>query len=326
MSGMKFRGFSAIALGIAVCAMVAAPAEARRGGSFGSRGSRTAEAPPATATAPNQAAPVQRTMTERQNPTSGAQNPAGAASSPAAPAPNKAGSMAKGLLGGLVAGGLIAMLLGGGLGALAGSGLLTALMQIALIGGIVWIALRLFRRRPVLAPAGVSGTSNVSAFSSNPHPETGPAIFDKPAQNFGSTSLPSRDLEITMADKQDFERLLGEVQDAFSREDYSALRALTTPEVMSYLAEELSQNATKGLRNEVSATELLEAEIAEAWSEGDVDYATIAMQYHSVDILRDRTSGAVVQGSADEPTRTTELWTFVRDARNPWRLSAIQEA
>ena len=95
---------------------------------------------------------------------------------------------------------------------------------------------------------------------------------------------------------------------------------------MSYLAEELSQNATKGVRNDVSGTQLLEAEVAEAWSEGNADYATIAMQYHSIDILRDRTSGAVVEGDPTQLTRTTELWTFVRDSRNPWRLSAIQEA
>ena len=91
---------------------------------------------------------------------------------------------------------------------------------------------------------------------------------------------------------------------------------------MCYLAEEMSQNATRGQRNEVSGTGLLEVEVAEAWT----DYATIAMRYQSIDVMRDRNSGAVVKGDPDHPTTTIELWTFVRDGRSDWRLSAIQQA
>lgn len=328
MTGMKFRKLSVIALGVGIFSMAAMPADARRGGSFGSRGARTAAPPPTTATAPNQAAPVQRTMTERPAAPNAAQNPAAATNPRQTMAtPGKSGGMAKGLLGGLVAGGLIAMLMGGGFGALAGSGMLAALLQIALIGGAVWLALRLFRRRPALAPAGMPGASNLSTFGSSPLANKSQwAGFGKTMPSAGFAQVQSRDIEITNADKQAFERLLGEVQDAFSREDYAALRVATTPEVMSYLAEELSQNATRGVRNDVSGTVLLNAEIAEAWNEGNADYATIAMQYQSIDILRDRTSGAIVEGDPTQPTLTTEIWTFVRDSRNPWRLSAIQAA
>lgn len=328
MTGKTFRGFSAIAMGMAVFVMVATPADARRGGSFGSRGGRTAAPPPATMTAPNQVAPVQRSMTGSQAAPNRMQNPSAAANArPGMTAPGKAGGLAKGLLGGLVAGGLIAMLMGGGFGALAGSGLLMALMQAALIGGLIFLALRMFRRRPALAAAGAPGVANVSPFEADPSAMTPqPTGFAKAVHGHGAAPVRTRSLTITMADQEAFERLLGEVQQAFSSENYAALRACTTPEVMSYLAEELSENATTGLRNDVSGTELLEAEVAEAWSEGDADYATIAMKYQSIDILRDRTTGAIVQGNPTQPTRATELWTFVRDSRAPWRLSAIQEA
>lgn len=320
MSGMKFRNIGAIAMSLAVFVMATAPAEARRGGSFGSRGSRTAAAPPPTATAPNQVAPVQRTMTEKQAaaPTA-AQN-----ARPAMGAPNRFGGLAKGLIGGLIAGGLIGMLLGNGFGALNGSGILMALLQMALIGGLVWFGLRMFRRRrPALASAGAP---NMTAFTAAPFNEAPQARSSAPAkpQYFAESS--SRDLAITMNDKTGFERLLTEVQAAFSREDYAGLRACTTPEVMSYLAEELSQNATQGQRNDVSGTELLNAEVAEAWSEGDSDYATIAMEYQSIDVMRDRNSGALIEGDPAHPTRVTELWTFVRNAPQPWRVSAIQQA
>jgi predicted lipid-binding transport protein (Tim44 family) len=41
--------------------------------------------------------------------------------------------------------------------------------------------------------------------------------------------------------------------------------------------------------------------------------------------MRDRQTGAVVEGDPDRPTTTTELWTFVRRPGEPWKLSAIQE-
>ena len=97
----------------AVAVMIASPADARRGGSAGSRGSRTAIAPPVTKTAPNQAAPVQRTMTDKPAP---GQANAAATRPGAANSPNRFGNMAKGLIGGLVMGGLIGMLLGNGFG------------------------------------------------------------------------------------------------------------------------------------------------------------------------------------------------------------------
>ena len=261
MIGTKFRTAGALAMSLAVAVMIASPADARRGGSAGSRGSRTAIAPPVTKTAPNQAAPVQRTMTDKPAP---AQANAAAARPGAANSPSRFGNMAKGLIGGLVMGGLIGMLLGNGFGALAGSGMLMALLQIALIGGLIWFGLKMFRRRSPLAPAGMPTSSQYSAN----------AFTGAPQQPFSASAFPTRPVEpqtheiaITREDQQSFERLLTDVQDAFGREDYAQLRAYTTPEIMSYLAEELSQNATKGQRNEVSATELLDAEVAEAWSE-----------------------------------------------------------
>jgi predicted lipid-binding transport protein (Tim44 family) len=104
------------------------------------------------------------------------------------------------------------------------------------------------------------------------------------------------------------------------------LRARTTPEVMSYFAEELSQNATRGLRNEVSDVRLLQGDLAEAWREGERDYATVAMRYESRDVMRERESGRIVSGEPERPSETTEIWTFTRAPGEPWKLAAIQEA
>lgn len=319
MTGFKFRYVGTLAMGLAVCVMLAPPADARRGGSFGSRGARTHSAPTTTATAPNRVAPVQRSMTESPKTTQAA----GPAAQAGRPAPAKTGGMAKGLIGGLIAGGLIGALLGNGFGGLAGSGFLMALLQIALIGGLIWFALRLFRRKPALATAQGGAGAMASPFMAAVPPA--PA---EPARAFafasGSVAPQSEDIPIDQADREAFERLLVEVQDAFGHEDYAALRERTTPEVMSYFAEELSQNATGGRRNAVSGTTLIEADVSEAWREGSTDYATIAMRYESIDVMLDRNSGVVIEGDATRPTQTTELWTFARETRGAWRLSAVQ--
>ena len=58
-SGLAAAFGVALALGM----LIADPADARRGGSFGSRGTRTYSQPRSTSTAPGYVPPVQRSMT-----------------------------------------------------------------------------------------------------------------------------------------------------------------------------------------------------------------------------------------------------------------------
>lgn len=318
MNRAAMRITSVLGMALVAALLVSGPADARRGGSFGSRGMRTYNAPPPTRTAPKETAPVQRSMTAP--PKTAAQTPTAAGAATQAPGRGGLfGGMGGGLLGGLVAGGLLGALLGHGFGGL-GAGLANTLMQVALIGGVAWLLMFLFRRRPAAAPAGFGQTS---AFAGAAAP-----AYDPPPS--GSVTPPaaavSNDIGLTQADRDTFERLLAEVQDAFGREDYPGLRERTTPEVMSYLSEELSQNATQGRRNQVSGTRLLQADVSEAWREVDTDFATVALRYESLDVMVDRQSGAVLSGDADTPTETTELWTFARGYGETWKLSAIQEA
>jgi len=315
-------------LSVILVVALASPAEARRGGSFGSRGMRTYQAAPPTRTSPQATAPVERTMTappKAAQPAAAA--PASAAGATAAqPRRGMFGGMGGALLGGLVAGGLIGMLMGNGWGGL-GAGLGNTLMQLALVGLAGWMLYALFRRRrPAAAMAGMGESRYVPEAPTLGAGRGFAGMNPAPSEAFVPTAAAAVDIGLVQADRDDFERLLTEVQDAFGREDYAALRERTTPEIMSYLSEELSTNATQGRRNEVTATRLLQADVAEAWREGDTDYSTAAMRYESIDVMRDRQSGAVVEGDPARATETTELWTFVREPGAPWKLSAIQEA
>ena len=132
-------------------------------------------------------------------------------------------------------------------------------------------------------------------------------------------------LEIKGEDFDTFERLLGDVQTAYGREDLTALRAHLTPEMLSYYAEELSENASRGVVNQISDVKLLQGDLAEAWREGDKEYASVAMRYSLIDRYVDRATGRSSDGN-DAPQEATEVWTFTPAQGGRWLLSAIQQA
>ena len=77
------------------------------------------------------------------------------------------------------------------------------------------------------------------------------------------------------------------------------------------------------LVNRVTDVKLLQGDLAEAWREGDTDYATVAMKFALKDSMIERAGGHTVEGG--EPSEVTELWTFMRARGGNWMLSAIQQ-
>ena len=116
--------------------------------------------------------------------------------------------------------------------------------------------------------------------------------------------------------------MLGELQAAYSTEDLNGLRSRATPEIVSYVAEELAANASKGVVNKISDVKLVQGDLAEAWREGDTDYATVAMRFSFLDQMVERNGGRVVEGG---PGEATEVWTFMRKRGGRWLISAIQQ-
>lgn len=333
------RVLATVAVASIVMLTVVDLAEARRSGSgFGSRGSRTFSAPPVTRTAPADATPINRTMTPQTNQgQTGAQQNMGQAARPGAQQQRPGGlfgGFAGSMLGGLALGGLIGMMMGTGFGGMAG--MLGMILQMALIAGAVMLALRFFRgRQPAAAgysprqATGYSGASPMQGFGTQGQGSGMPSF--KIPQIGGGRAEPARqatesndEIGVGEDDLNQFESMLKQVQAAYAAEDYATLRKLTTPEAMSWLAEELSDNATKGLKNEVSDVQLVQGDVAEAWNEDGDDYATVAMRYESIDVTRDRATGRVVEGDPDQPTETVELWTFLRKRGGYWQVSAIQ--
>ena len=310
-----------MALAMPVMIVMSSVVDARPGGggSFGSRGSRTFSAPPSTATTPNAAQPMQRTITQP-----GVKAPA------AAPAGggffNRPGM---GMLGGLAAGflgaGLLGMMFGGGL--FSGLGSLSSIFGLIIQLGLIYLVVRFAmswwqRRNAGNAPAYANAQAG-------PQPTQG---YQAPQQNartgfgFGMGSGSAQPpLEITPDDYDAFERLLGEVNEAWSNEDLNKLHTLATPEMVSYFTQDLAENSGRGRVNKVTDVKLLQGDLAEAWREGPTDYATLGLRFGLVDKTLDRASGKVVEGS-ETPIEATEVWTFQRRSGGNWELSAIQQA
>ena len=206
------------------------------------------------------------------------------------------------------------MLFGGGMFSGIGglSSILGLLLQIGLIVLVVRLAMSWWQRRQI-ASAAFAG-ANVSPAA--------PGGFGS-AMGFGLGSG-SAPLEILPADYETFERLLGEIQAAWSNEDVAKLHTLATPETVSYFTRDLEQNRARNVVNKVSDVKLLQGDLAEAWREGDTDYASVAMRYSLVDKTLERGSGRLVEGG-EQPEEVTEVWTFVRPRGGNWELSAIQQ-
>ena len=282
-------------------------AAAGSGSSSGSRGSRTYSAPPPTATAPSTAAPMQRSATPQAAPNRAPT----AAAAPAAGGFLSRNPIMAGMLGGLIGVGLGGMLFGGGffngLSGMGMSGMLGLLIQVVIVAFIArWLYTR-FVRRP--ATAG------------------GPEIMDRSANDGalqGANAPVAPPVVIGPQDYAAFEQILQGVQTAWSAQDIHTLQTLATPEMAGYFNDQLSDMASRGHRNTVTAVHLEQGDLSEAWAEPGREYATVAMRFSMIDATYDST-GRVINGNPTTRTQSTEIWTFMRTAGGRWILSAIQQ-
>lgn len=303
-----------LALAAALAVTAAPVVEARPGGgggSFGSRGSRTYSPPAGTATSPGATAPIQRSQTA---PSPGMSNPGMQA--------NSGRRFGGGFFAGLLGAGLLGALVGGGFfGGLGGiASFLGLLLQIGLLVGLAMLVVSFFRRRQAGGPAMAANTpysrSNLNGAGQDAGTMGGMGLGG------GSAAPQGQPVAIQPADYEAFERTLNEVQTAYGREDLSTLRRVATPEMVGYFDEELRANAQRGVVNRISDVKLLQGDLSEAWREGPVEYATVAMRFSLKDETFDRSTQRVVENG---PTEAKEFWTFARERGGAWLLSAIQQ-
>jgi predicted lipid-binding transport protein (Tim44 family) len=295
-------------------------AEARAGGSYrlggggsfmsqGSRGSQTFNY--------NGAAPLQRSITPQTRPTT-----------PYGTAPSYGYGynhpFLTGLFGGLFGSWIGSLLfphwgMGWGVGSMFGS-----VFSWLILLGLIWFVFRLFSGRR-MATFGGPGTG--MGFGGMGF---GGAPFGGQQAALGSSAPRLTTIGVTASDYQEFEDILKGVQTAWSNGDLSALRRYTTPEMLSYFAEQLAENQSQGVVNRVEDVELLKGEVREAWDEGAMQYATALLQWRARDYtarsdIHAGTGEIIVDGDPAHPSEAREMWTFARSPGGRWLLSAIQQ-
>lgn len=295
----------------ATVGLAVAPADARVGSksSIGSRGSKTYTAPPSTNTAPGGGSTINRSITQPSKSTAATQT------ANAAQQTSRFGGFKGLLLGGLIGAGLASLF-----GAGAFASVLGFILQTALIIGLVMLVVSFFRNRsagtqPAMATAGASRSGS------------GPQQNAYRASSGGGGGS-AAGLALGQADFSAFERLLVNIQSSYGQNDVDKLGEMVTPEMLSYFAQELDENARRGVINDVSNVKLLQGDLAESWNEPGVEYATVAMRYSLLDAEIEARTGRVVSGSKDQPQEVTEIWTFRRPTGGrpeQWELSAIQQ-
>jgi len=347
------------------------------GSSFGSRGSRTADAPmertltlpsspsprvaappPAPSAAPRpgnvEAQPLQPGLQPGlQQPGMRAPAMAGAGAGMAAPAAAQPGFFQRnpfmaGMAGGLVGAGIGSMLFGhspalaAASDAAPGANILGLLIQVALIGGLIWLAFKLFRGRAPAGPNPYAAQSRApldsygapSRSSDNPYaaprtavePRFEPQATLSPVPPVAAPPRVQREFEPTEADQNDFTNILLGVQQSWSAADPAALRAWATPEMVTFLAQDLGRNTADGLVNRVEQISLREGDVVESWREETAQYVTARLVFDCLDYMVRTDTGTLVSGSRTSPVTHAELWTFVRPTSGgSWLLSAIQQ-
>jgi predicted lipid-binding transport protein (Tim44 family) len=313
-----------VTLMIALLAFAGIPdafAKAGSGGSFGSRGSRTADRPMQRSVTPP---PAQVAPSPSQQPM---YNP-GAVRQPAAPmaAPMAQPSffqrnpMMSGILGGLVGAGIGSMLFGhspalaAASSAAPGASMFGTLLQLALLGGGAYLLYRLFRRRQ-------EATATEAPYQRSTYQDGEQQIEMQPA---GQAPRVEKEFDAAVSDQEAFSDILLGVQKAWSNGDVAKLRSLATPEIVSWLSDDLSRNASLGVVNKVENVTLVKGDVIESWREGVRDYVTAALTFSAIDTTVKLDTGELVEGDPKVPAETTEAWTFVRIEGGRWLLSAVE--
>jgi predicted lipid-binding transport protein (Tim44 family) len=252
------------------------------------------------------------------NPSYGATNRAPAFGGAGGFGAGRFGGFGRGFFGGLLGAGLFGLLFGhsffGGFGG--PFSLIGFLIQIGILFFLFRLAMRWFQG-PQMRFAGGYGASPAGGYASS-------YASAAPASSGGGQPI-----SLTGDDYNAFEWLLQESQLAFGAEDMERLRRVATPEMASYFAEQLAQEARRGVVNKLADVRLLKGDLSEAWADGTGEYATVAMRFSLLDWTVERDSGRLVDGDPQHPQEIAEVWTFRRDLgehAQGWRISAIQQA
>jgi len=149
-------------------------------------------------------------------------------------------------------------------------------------------------------------------------------------QASNNSAAQTTEIQLEKSENNKFAEILVEVQNAWSNQNFDHLRKLTTPEMLKYFSDALSQNTSQGIANKMENVEMISINIAESWREDEMEYATAILEWSALDYMvnlnkNPQDADYVAEGSDKNLIITSEAWTFARYNNGQWILSAIAQ-
>jgi predicted lipid-binding transport protein (Tim44 family) len=251
------------------------------------------------------------------------------------PQPSFGRSLLYGIGGGLL-GGMIGNLLFGGAGHAAGGGWggsggfgFGDIIIILLILGIGYWVFRRFKARREMQMSA-AGPAGYGAYAYNePAEETYPSQSREDSALAGLRHIKDMDSSFDEGRfKETVEDQFFKIQSAWTKRDLTGVKQLLNPEMQANFQTEIDRAIAKKEMNRLENVAVRQVEIVDAVQDQGEEYITVKFLASLLDYTVDETTGRVVSGSASDPVKFLEYWTFARKVgeRN-WVLAGItQEA
>ena len=285
-------------------------ARAGRGGSFGSRGSRSYSPPK-----------------QYSSPSPSRQQPAPAQIQPAPAQPSGGGFMrglGGGLLGGLLGGMLFSSLgfgaSGGGFG---GSGI--GLIEIVLLLGLGYFIFRMFKKRRGGENLAYQ-TTHQQGYQTESYPSYGSG--SRVHEDDGISHIRQMDPRFDEGlFKETAMDMFFKLQGAWMNRSLSPVQELLTDEMKSIMQKDIDSLLREKKINRLENIAVRSVKIIESWQESGQDFLTLLFTANLLDYTIDDSTAEVLEGSKTDPVKFGEFWTFTRPVgNNPWKLSAISQS
>lgn len=241
---------------------------------------------------------------------------------PGAAAPQR-GGFGRALAGGIAGGFLGSMLfssignaagVGGGGG---GGGI--GLIEIILIAGLAFLAFRWWKSRQLkTAAANGSFAQPVSMGNANYQaaPYTTTAAPQQAYQNLTTGSIESEEAS----------DIFFRIQGAFTRRDLTPVTDRLSPDMYRELNRDIEDMKIQKRINRLENISVRGVDVTDRWNENGAEHARVRFTASLLDYVVDETSGQVIDGSANDPVKFEEDWTFARTSGYaPWQLVGISQ-
>ncbi len=277
---------------------------------------------------------------QRTAPTSPTTRPTQPSTTPTAPAPAPAPSFGRSLMygiGGGLLGGMLGSMLFGGAGHAAGGGWggggfgFGDFIIILIILGVAYYFFKRYRAKKELEAAGPNASYASTNYAySEPEPALRSGYDAPPPGNYvadGIKYIAAMDPTFTEAGfKETAEDNFFRIQSAWTKRDLAPVRALLAPQMLSTFQEQVNQAVAAKQFNRLENIAVRQVEIVDAVQDQGQEYVTVKFLASLLDYTADETTSQVVAGSASEPVKFLEYWTFTRRVgEKNWLLAGITQ-